>query len=113
MNKYLLFAGAVFLFSTRVQAQPANLDIAQLQDKIASAGDAEFSAMDTNDDGLVSYDEYLEYVLEETRQKSSQAFGQIDQDGDGNVSHEEYSQFMNFATGKMNEFFNQLRNHTQ
>ena len=69
--------------------------------------------MDANGDGNVSKEEYLNYILAETMQKSEAAFNQIAQDGNGSISHEEYMVFMNFATGKMNSFFNLLKQHQQ
>ncbi len=109
MKKYLIICFILISFPAFSQ----NIDISALQEKLASVSDNEFNAMDANGDGNVSKEEYLDYIWEETRKKSEAAFKQIDQNGDGYVSHEEYMVFMNFATGKMNNFFNLLKQHQQ
>lgn len=113
MNKYMLLICGLCLFTFESQAQIEGIDISKIQDKLVSISDSEFQAMDSDNDGLVSQEEYLDYVLAETRQKSMAAFKQIDQDGDNNVSHQEYSEFMNFATGKMNEFISKIKSQQQ
>lgn len=113
MKKYILLICGLCLFSFESQAQIEGLNLEQIQNKLTSVSDSEFKAMDSDGDGLVSQEEYLDYVLAETRAKSMAAFKQIDQDGDNNVSHQEYSEFMNFATGKMNEFLSQIKSQQQ
>ena len=109
MKKYLVCC--FMLLSSSVFAQ--EIDLSALQAKLTSTGDNEFNAMDANGDGNVSKEEYLNYILAETMQKSEAAFNQIAQAGNGSGSHEEYMVFMNFATGKMNSFFNLLKQHQQ
>lgn len=82
----------------------AQIDISQLQQKARQISDGEFKQMDTDGNGKVSQQEYMDYVMEATRKKNEEAFKQIDQNNDGSVSKEEYEDFMNFATSKMNEF---------
>ncbi len=109
MKKYFVICFVLISFPVFAQ----NIDVSALQAMLTTSGDKEFNAMDANNDGNISQEEYMDYILAETRQKSEAAFRQIDQNGDGNVSHEEYMVFMNFATGKMNNFFNLLKQHQQ
>lgn len=113
MKKYILLICGLCLFSFESKAQIEGFNIEQIQDKLTSVSDSEFEAMDSDGNGLISQEEYLEYVMAETRAKSMAAFKQIDQDGDNNVSHDEYATFMNFATGKMNEFINTIKSQQQ
>ena len=113
MNKYILLICGLCLFSFGATAQIEGLNIEQIQDKITSVSDSEFKAMDSDGNGMVSQEEYLDYVLAETRAKSLAAFKQIDQDGDGNIAHDEYATFMNFATSKMNEFISKIKSQQQ
>lgn len=86
-----------------------NKQIAMLKSSMAEAQDKEFKKMDTNNDGQISREEYIAYVVEETKKKADSSFNQLDQDGDGNISKVEYTEFMEFATGKMNEMIKKMQ----
>lgn len=105
--KYALIA-AVLLAPAPLLAQN-NLSIEQVQQLAREKSDGEFNKMDKNQDGKISKDEYMGYVLEEMIAKHEAAFKQIDRNGDGIISKQEYEEFMNFATSKIHDFMMQIK----
>ncbi len=52
----------------------------------------QFAKIDTNSDGEISQEEFLEYKLEETKKVTAKVFEKLDTDKNGTISEAEYSQ---------------------
>ena len=85
------------------------LDFAQLQAKLQEISDEEFNKLDKDKDGNISQEEYIDYMIEETRKKSAESFSQLDTNKDGKISKEEYNEFVNKATGQMGKFLKMIQ----
>lgn len=97
--------------STKMPSQ--QIDFAQLQSKLQEISDEEFNKLDTNKDGSISQEEYIEYMVRETRKKSAKSFSQLDTDNDGKISKDEYNDFISQATGQMGRFLKMLQEQTK
>lgn len=110
MRKYILLILAVITIApTFSNAQNNGFDLSKLQAQAMKISDAEFKKIDKNNDNRISKQEYINHVMEEARKKSEAAFKSIDQNNDDYISKAEYEDFMNFATGKIHNFFKLMK----
>lgn len=116
--KYVLLCGLAMVpalahadVSTKVTSQ--QFDFAQLQAKLQEISDEEFNKLDKDKDGNISQEEYIDYMIEETRKKSAESFSQLDTNKDGKISKEEYNEFVNKATGQMGKFLKMMQEQQQ
>lgn len=85
MNKVILTAAALLLSANTAAAQGSGKSVFQEQ----------FAQIDTNGDGKITAEEFLNFKIEETKKTSPQAFKKIDLNGDGVVTEGEYEQMLN------------------
>ncbi len=52
----------------------------------------QFAKIDTNSDGEISQEEFLDYKMEETKKVTAKVFEKLDTDKNGTISEAEYSQ---------------------
>ncbi len=104
MSLSLFFSAPVF---AQINAQ--KLDPEKIRQAAVRVTDNEFKNMDKDKDGKISKQEYLNYVMQDTLKKYEAAFKNLDQDNNGYISKAEYEDFMNFATGKLNEFMKMMQ----
>ena len=52
----------------------------------------QFAKIDTNGDGEISEEEFLDYKMEETKKVTAKGFSKLGTDKSGGISEEEYSQ---------------------
>lgn len=116
--KYALLCGLLAIpalaradVSTKTPSQ--QIDFAQLQAKLQEISDEEFNKLDTDKDGNISQEEYIEYMVQETRKKSAKSFSQLDTNKDGKISKDEYNEFVNQATGQMGKFLKMMQDQVQ
>ncbi|WP_433260500.1 EF-hand domain-containing protein [Actinosynnema sp. CS-041913] len=62
------------------------------QDAVMAIADAVINALDTDQDGVLTHDEYVRLyeALGISREHSSEAFAKLDLDGSGTISHAEF-----------------------
>ena len=87
----VVVTAVMFLGGNHVLAQGRSASGGWMQDR--------FSAMDTNNDGKVSYEEYMAYH----QKLSEERFKSMDADGDGFVTQEEYQEAAKQFRGKMRQ----------
>lgn len=85
MKKVILTAAALLFSATLAQAQSSENSVFKEQ----------FAKIDTNGDGKITAEEFLNFKIEETKKVSPQAFKKIDLNGDGVVTEDEYEQMLN------------------
>lgn len=92
MKKTVLITAAVLFSAFTAVAQPAMPEISpeEMQEKLISAVKAEFDNIDTDGDGIISHDEFIEYQIAEIRKKGEENFRNIDADGSNDITEEEY-----------------------
>ena len=61
----------------------------------------QFAKIDTNGDGEISEEEFLDYKMEETKKVTAKVFSKLDTDKSGGISEEEYSQTVSNIINKM------------
>lgn len=54
----------------------------------------QFAKIDTNADGEISQEEFLNYKIEETKKVTAKIFEKLDTDKNGAISEEEYSKII-------------------
>lgn len=91
MMAMVVVAAAMFLGDNHVLAQDRPAPGGWRQDR--------FNAMDTNNDGKVSYEEYMAYH----QKLSEERFKSMDADGDGFVTQEEHQEAAKKFRGKMRQ----------
>lgn len=62
------------------------------QEKKGKSPEAQFKALDANNDGKLTKDEFLARVPADKKDKRGQAFGRWDKNSDGTLSLEEYKE---------------------
>ena len=104
--KYALLCGLLAIptlaradVSTKTPSQ--QIDFAQLQAKLQEI------------ERDISQEEYIEYMVQETRKKSAKSFSQLDTNKDGKISKDEYNEFVNQATGQMGKFLKMMQDQVQ
>lgn len=94
MNKIILTTIALTLSAQIVQAQQAAPSLLIHE---------QFAKIDTNGDGEVSQEEFLNYKLAETKKVTAKVFQKLDTDKSGGISEEEYSQTVNNIINKLKQ----------
>lgn len=86
MKKLILSLFLAFTAISTAQAQKADPSLLIHE---------QFTKIDTNGDGEISQEEFLNYKLEETKKVTTKVFEKLDSDKNGSISEEEYSQTVN------------------
>ncbi len=69
----------------------------------------QFAKIDTNSDGEISQEEFLNYKMEETKKVTAKVFEKLDTDKNGAISEEEYSQIVTNIMNQLKKISENLK----
>lgn len=110
-NLFVTTLALAGFFTFNVMAQNSlQISPDEIQKSLEEMTNKEFQKIDVNGDGEIAFEEYRDYLVEQTLATSAQSFARIDKNNDKKISTEEYAAFMSGFTTKFQGMIQDLLN---